>query len=1345
MRTICITLALLLGVALTQAQNITVSSPTVDYCSGDIPLGGDIVITEGAAPNNNFLPNNRRFVLTFGSAYKITNAGTVTGAGLNIGSNATITDAGNLEVTYNVEDDAVPNTVVLSGIEFGLRDGQAPVNATLSLLNPPDQALRGVDGNVVFATVNASPAAVISNFPTLDEDNRLCRGDVVNFDISLSSGDFTTVTSMEIRGESSSGSPFGVFATYTPGNPVGTNATSVSVSVSRTWRQGDQIYVIIRNEDGCETESARQTIFSWLDAAATMNFIPDAGASSTNPLSFSSHSFTTSPASESAILSITNLDSDLYTITQDGDTPIDPVSGSPGSYSFEIDREGFYFFDLNFAGCTSPINITVNVQDNAPSQLTGILNSTFCEGTSNINIGWVSDGIVGDLERMEVIGTHADAIGINDDGTYFINRSYLNTNNVDFFTITITFQVYDEDGDPIFIPVPPFNTLTPVFGTVEQSVRRQRDISISTTLLDGTTLEPGTNFCADDPPIELIGSVSPSFVDGTKEFSVVLLDENGNGSPTFFTSTSNRVIFSNTATTPTPTDEGVVIGPNPYGYRIDYRFITEASCSFPEPGGTLIYVNPNPPAISAASFERSYCLGEAFTLINFDAESIIDNNINVSQDSLVWFTETGIPIATIARDSAFLPDIVSRDVAGTYNFIVRQLSAQGCLGEPTTVIIRVSSPPVPDFYFLEVSEEQTLQLVNLTKPGDPNPISDLQTFEWQIVDVANPADPPAFTTTTSYVEDAVDIVNVAGLAAGIYDVTLNAINVSGCPTPITKKMVVHPLIEFNDANGNRYQEGFEADAGGWVSSVQTDNGNNPTPDEPDAEDIYGIYGNKGSWALGAYTYTDPEEQAEVAVQAWVTNNGSGTYIVEERSWVESPSFRLDQLEQPFISLRLRHTTDLEDDGITLLYSRYVTRQIDPDVDDQRVISWEPVGELEAGINWYNSDGIAGIPTDIDDRRKGWSGESEGWFTARYDLSTLNTEGHQPNEHIRFRLYFASNADISDDQGEGVTFDAVEVGNKNRTVLIEHFSNLNDPVYQDPDIETFLSGTPEEDKVYNEIRYHTTLPARDAISMQNQPDNSGRQLHYKVANPPQAVIDGSQLDVTGAPFTTWGASAEAAYNRRTLFGSPFDIAIATPDAGGSLTIEATVTRNNASDIAEIEEAILVHIAIVEKEVEYQGATLRNVVAKMLPHAAGTRFDQAWEEGQQVTVTQTWQPDRAGDFAVIVFVANEVTKEIYQSAYQDIVALTGGRLVEGRAARAEVVQLYPNPTEQRFRVALPAALTQAQDWTVYDVLGTPLIRGTWPLNTWKVDIDASRLAEGTYIFQMGEVKKFFVVMR
>lgn len=372
MRTICITLALLLGVALTQAQNITVSSPTVDYCSGDIPLGGDIVITEGAAPNNNFLPNNRRFVLTFGSAYKITNAGTVTGAGLNIGSNATITDAGNLEVTYNVEDDAVPNTVVLSGIEFGLRDGQAPVNATLSLLNPPDQALRGVDGNVVFATVNASPAAVISNFPTLDEDNRLCRGDVVNFDISLSSGDFTTVTSMEIRGESSSGSPFGVFATYTPGNPVGTNATSVSVSVSRTWRQGDQIYVIIRNEDGCETESARQTIFSWLDAAATMNFIPDAGASSTNPLSFSSHSFTTSPASESAILSITNLDSDLYTITQDGDTPIDPVSGSPGSYSFEIDREGFYFFDLNFAGCTSPINITVNVQDNAPSQLTGI-------------------------------------------------------------------------------------------------------------------------------------------------------------------------------------------------------------------------------------------------------------------------------------------------------------------------------------------------------------------------------------------------------------------------------------------------------------------------------------------------------------------------------------------------------------------------------------------------------------------------------------------------------------------------------------------------------------------------------------------------------------------------------------------------------------------------------------------------------------------------------------------------------------------------------------------------------------------------------------------------------------
>ncbi|MEM9981771.1 MAG: hypothetical protein AAF734_04685 [Bacteroidota bacterium] len=122
MRTIGILLALLLGAALTQAQITVTAPPTINnYCGGPISLG-DITITEDASKQ--FPTGNRTFILTLGAAYEITDAGTVSGVGLNTGSEATITGGGNLEVTYNVQnenDGAAPpnpltNTIVLSGV-----------------------------------------------------------------------------------------------------------------------------------------------------------------------------------------------------------------------------------------------------------------------------------------------------------------------------------------------------------------------------------------------------------------------------------------------------------------------------------------------------------------------------------------------------------------------------------------------------------------------------------------------------------------------------------------------------------------------------------------------------------------------------------------------------------------------------------------------------------------------------------------------------------------------------------------------------------------------------------------------------------------------------------------------------------------------------------------------------------------------------------------------------------------------------------------------------------------------------------------------------------------------------
>jgi len=85
---------------------------------------------------------------------------------------------------------------------------------------------------------------------------------------------------------------------------------------------------------------------------------------------------------------------------------------------------------------------------------------------------------------------------------------------------------------------------------------------------------------------------------------------------------------------------------------------------------------------------------------------------------------------------------------------------------------------------------------------------------------------------------------------------------------------------------------------------------------------------------------------------------------------------------------------------------------------------------------YNTTGIVGLPGG--QGLRGWSGRAlNNWVIARYPL-----DAYQGESKLRFRLAFGSNADnLTPAPFDGFAFDEVFVGERNRKVLLEHFTNV----------------------------------------------------------------------------------------------------------------------------------------------------------------------------------------------------------------------------------------------------------------------------------------------------------------
>ncbi len=177
-----------------------------------------------------------------------------------------------------------------------------------------------------------------------------------------------------------------------------------------------------------------------------------------------------------------------------------------------------------------------------------------------------------------------------------------------------------------------------------------------------------------------------------------------------------------------------------------------------------------------------------------------------------------------------------------------------------------------------------------------------------------------------------------------------------------------------------YVQDFELGQGGWVSG-----------------------GTNNTWAYG--TPAKPTiNTASSGTKCWVNGGLTGSsYASSENSFVLGPCFNFSTLQNPVISLRINYVTENNWDGVVLQSSI------------NGGTTWQRVGNLGDPGNWYNNGSIIGNPGG---QSIGWSGNSNGWISARNKLAGL---AGQPNVLLRFA--FASDASVN---LEGFAFDDVVI-------------------------------------------------------------------------------------------------------------------------------------------------------------------------------------------------------------------------------------------------------------------------------------------------------------------------------
>ncbi|MTI20923.1 T9SS type A sorting domain-containing protein [Fulvivirga sp. RKSG066] len=693
-----------------------------------------------------------------------------------------------------------------------------------------------------------------------------------------------------------------------------------------------------------------------------------------------------------------------------------------------------------------------------------------------------------------------------------------------------------------------------------------------------------------------------------------------------------------------------------------------------------------------------YCIGDDLDSLNLPQPNDID---------LVWRDDRGF---AIAEGSKFLPP-VSTDQAQLKRFTVeRKHIYAGCASSVSEFYVQVGETPVSDYAFDTSCGNLASFEAMVTHAGVADENDTIQSFYWNFNDGAGyqPTIDNAIANNFS--------------AAGVYDVSMVVETSIGCTDTLSKKVTVFDQAVSDPVSG-RYSEDFNNGAGGWFATSENDN--------------YNGAAKNSSWRI-TNVFGQP---------AWSTaNDTEGKFNNNEYSWVESPCFNLDQWTDPLFEMQVRYNTQ-SIEGAVLQY------QIQDGLSD-----WQPLGEADQGLNWYNSKSISASPGGS---ITGWSGVSDStqWINTAYNLADVK-QAAAGNE-VRFRVAFASLDQANRPTNyTGFSFDNVSIKNKDRQVLVEHFTNVTMPSVSSERANVSEFAVPKNDVVY--IQYHTEDGEDPFYYNPYFPKNTAndhltRRYFYGLDGPGYTVLNGKMVDTTD--FSAGWVQQQ--YSRESLTASPFEIDIQfTESEEGKLEVSASATRNDNPhqllDEWEGDLTLSLTLAIVDNEVDYQGETLNNVFVQYLPFQGGKVQTGEWRAGSATTLElndswQVWEDAEAGEYSVIAIVQlthgveeNQFgypVNEVFQVSKKSVdMPLRQGAVTSVEDLVDSGIKVFPNPANSSLNVVLERNTMQEDvEWFLYSMQGKRLAQGSILSGEKKVSIDIRDHQQGIYLLQLNAQDK------
>lgn len=222
------------------------------------------------------------------------------------------------------------------------------------------------------------------------------------------------------------------------------------------------------------------------------------------------------------------------------------------------------------------------------------------------------------------------------------------------------------------------------------------------------------------------------------------------------------------------------------------------------------------------------------------------------------------------------------------------------------------------------------------------------------------------------------------------------------------------------------------------------------------------------------------------------------------------------------------------------------------------------------------------------------------------------------------------------------------GQTARRVLIEEATNAScGPCgQQNPAFDALLNQNSEHIAV---VKYHASWPGYDPMYNHNTADNSARISYYSINSVPRGVMDGTYNNM---PSTF----SQALINQYVSVPSPFEMEMFHYLSDDQDSVYVFLRIKAAQDIDD--EGLKVHVAVVEKHIHFNTAPGNNgetdfydVLKKLLPTRYGTTVPSAWQSGDYVILSSSWELANVYNIAelgVVGFVQDTDTKQVRQSA-------------------------------------------------------------------------------------------------